>query len=707
MHDGGADGFLEHDILEDVARPNAFFQASKEVTVESKVTRTIARLKEVGREVNALYYASSQAIPSYDQIEFQLSQKHSTAIRIYDRNYFAQHANHNPDAIAAFEEHLRPSLSFLNEITAPSYPEKIPFQNAQAVCAFLAQEVEHRLGTTRTLEAVCDALILWALEGTDPDSGRLMSEDEIVKKVENLIPTATKFFRGQIGIRLSALTRKSLGARAVNVYKRTEKYCLPFETREALKEHTIEDETLKVEVTSSLLNRLRENADPQIFNTALLEQVSALIHKTLETIFEKQGFDVAQHFLNDTSEEVEMDARSISDVAEEIVDQSGINTNLRPTILVLMKTVLRGVFYSGTEKERLYCARLARTYMLLFTIRNTPEVIEYFNSMAKNFNLYVGSDLVVRAISEYYLEPDDQMTVNAFRIIGQAGSKLILSEAMLEEVHSHIWAANLEHRNVYAEIDGIVDRDLASQSDRILIRAYYYAKLDKALSNRPHTWHQYLRNFLSADKMTGSVSPTSMKSLRDTLCNRFGFEFEPREATEAGLDADEMKALTNKIQEMRRRNKPQQEIRAENDAAHILRVHRVRQEKEKAAGNPYGYKTWWLTQDKISGRASALVFPSRREMRYVMRPEFLVNYIAYNPTTDAVRKSLHTIFPSLLGIRLGSRLEPRLVSGLLKTIRDTYKVDQARAVAMISEHSDSLKSNRIRDFAIKYKSGVD
>lgn len=198
-----------------------------------------------------------------------------------------------------------------------------------------------------------------------------------------------------------------------------------------------------------------------------------------------------------------------------------------------------------------------------------------------------------------------------------------------------------------------------------------------------------------------------MKSLQDTLCNRFGFEFEQRESTLAGIDLDDLKLLTDKIQELRHSNKKQSEIRAENDALHILRVQRVRSDEEKAAGNPFGYKTWWITQETTSGKAAALVFPARKESRYIMRPEFLINYIAYNPTTEAVRQSLKTIFPSLLGVRLGSRLDKHVVHSVLKHISDVQKIDPARASALITEHSDSLKSNQMRNFVIKYLPAVD
>src|SRR5689334_19329853 len=58
--DGGADGFVDADIQEDVDRPTVFFQASKEVDPEAKIRRTVARLRDFGRDLKALYYASSR-----------------------------------------------------------------------------------------------------------------------------------------------------------------------------------------------------------------------------------------------------------------------------------------------------------------------------------------------------------------------------------------------------------------------------------------------------------------------------------------------------------------------------------------------------------------------------------------------------------------------------------------------------------------------
>ncbi len=89
-----------------------------------------------------------------------------------------------------------------------------------------------------------------------------------------------------------------------------------------------------------------------------------------------------------------------------------------------------------------------------------------------------------------------------------------------------------------------------------------------------------------------------------------------------------------------------------------------------------------------------------------MRPEFLVNYIAYNPTSVEVRESIRNIFPSLLGIRLGERIERTAFANIMGKIKEAYSHDPARAQALVTEHSDALKTNAMRSFLLKYKSAV-
>jgi hypothetical protein len=699
--DGGADGFVDADLLEDAVKPTIFFQASKEGDTEGKIRKTVKRIREFGRDLRTLHYATSSSARYLDRLQNDLSDELRLNIRIYDGNFFEQRANYSDDAKAAYFQYMQPAIEFLREALAPSYPSSPALEDARIVSAFLGQELERRLGTTRTMEGLTDALILWALEDTDPDKGLLMTVEEIVAKVERVVPTAKQFFRGEIHHRLDLLTKKIDGARIVNIYRKDGNYCLPYESRSILETHAIEDEALKVSVTQSIRQRLLEIAGKS-YGDNMLETTIVLVHRILEAIFERQGFDATRHFLDDDKnpDADAFEARSILEIAEDEIEKTEIDLRKNPETISIVRRIIRDILYHSNKDEREFCARLARTYVLLFAVRNTPEIINYFNTMAKKMSLYVGSDLVIRSLSEYYLSPNDQMTVNALKIIRQSGSKLILTESMLEEVHSHIYASNLEYRNHYLEIDFLVDDYLASQASKILIRSYYYAKFEKENQNRPKTWTQYLNNFLSPEKLSASLSTATMRELKDTLCSRFGFTYEPQDTKDTSIDPEELVSLSKKIQEMRGPNK--REILAENDAYMILRVDALRQQKESSTGNPYGFSNWYLTQDTVSNIATSLTFPRRRGVKYVMRPEFLINYIAFNPTSDAVRESLRTIFPSVLGIRLGARLDKKTITQVMDSIRKAHEVDPARAASIVAEHADALKSDRMRDFALKY-----
>jgi hypothetical protein len=85
-----------------------------------------------------------------------------------------------------------------------------------------------------------------------------------------------------------------------------------------------------------------------------------------------------------------------------------------------------------------------------------------------------------------------------------------------------------------------------------------------------------------------------------------------------------------------------------------------------------------------------------------MRPDFLVSYIAYNPTSAEVRTSLQTIFPSIHGVRLATRIDQRTLDKVIGHLREAHEHDPARAHALIAEYGDALKTSTVREFVLKY-----
>jgi hypothetical protein len=83
MHDGGQDGFLRPVA----GRPDHYVQISRQQTYKAKITRTITRLQESGRNVAALTYVTSLHLPEKDIIEAELERSTRVAIRIRDERW--------------------------------------------------------------------------------------------------------------------------------------------------------------------------------------------------------------------------------------------------------------------------------------------------------------------------------------------------------------------------------------------------------------------------------------------------------------------------------------------------------------------------------------------------------------------------------------------------------------------------------------------
>ena len=151
-----------------------------------------------------------------------------------------------------------------------------------------------------------------------------------------------------------------------------------------------------------------------------------MAHRSIELTFEKEGLELAS-FL--TGESDDRSYESISDQVDEAIDQKEIVGKEAIVAKEIALSILGEAFYASSPEEREYFGKLSRTYTLLFTIRNEPRVVDYFKSMTADFVLYIGSDIIIRALSERYLRPEDQMTVNILHILREAGSTLILTES--------------------------------------------------------------------------------------------------------------------------------------------------------------------------------------------------------------------------------------------------------------------------------------
>src|SRR5690606_38797469 len=90
--------------------------------------------------------------------------------------------------------------------------------------------------------------------------------------------------------------------------------------------------------------------------------------------------------------------------------------------------------------------------------------------------------------------------------------------------------------------------------------------------------------------------------------------------------------------------------------------------KEHSSVSEFGLKTWWMTnQSRVLKHTVDLVRKERSQ--FIMRPEFLLNFLSMSPTSNDARESFNNIFPSVFGIQLGHRLKDDVFHNIMNSVR--------------------------------------
>lgn len=685
--DGGADGY-EGGISEQSGQPTAFLQASVNEEIERKIRGTVARLREVGRDPRLLTFVTSREVRMADRLEATLGDELSIVVRIRDKKYLVAKVNEDIVTQGLYREHIAQYASHLGALGTTALVPVSRHVSSPAVYAFLSQEMDRRGGNESLVDAMADALVLWALEGTDPDLGRFMTREQVIDKILEELPSVDSLLRARIGPRLESLSSKP--HRLVRWHTKDDLFCLPFETRQRLDQENASDIVLRDRV---LLGFEERSGGAGLVLEGDHKLVAKVSLRALQFTFERQGLEFAAFLRQE-------DTGDHPDVAEAIRDailDSSLSGEAASRVGAGAFAVLRQVFYQSSEDERDYLHRLSRTYALLFILKTEPRLIEFFQEMAGDFYLFVGTDQLLKALSEQYLDEADQAARNTLLIARRLGATLSLTEPVLNEVISHLRMSDAEYRNHFVGIDHQLPLEVARNVGPIMLRAYLYALRGAAGSKTPpKSWEAFVQQFCSYPDLQTSAAE---EELARYLIALFGMEYVSRDELEDSVPIDDVARLAMLLEPQKARREL-----AENDAllAHAV-FGRRDQQRELSSSNEFGFKTWWLTGETSILRFTKGLVAAKRGARYMMRPDFLLNFIALAPQAMEVRASFANVFPSLLGIKLARRLDPKAFELVLEKVREAEELDDGRKAAAISTIVDKLKSDFSRDY---FSSGV-
>ncbi|MFF1553231.1 hypothetical protein ACFVX3_19570 [Rhodococcus erythropolis] len=696
--DGGADGF-EDCLYERTGRTTIFYQASIEKDAEAKIKKTVNRLKEFGRDPRILYYLTSCEVKYLDQVEDDLSGEFEIGIRIRDAKYISTHINSNPQTVAAFNYRLRHLTDFLKSAGASPLIGSSEFVKNPEIYVFLSQEMERREGLGSTLDGVVDSLVLWSLQGTDPDRNILFSEAQISEKIEDALPAVKTIVQPKIRPRLDSLTAGSKEERKVRWHKKEDKFCLPWESRRFIESDNAEDEKIRREMSDSVAERIVEfGSDLTVRQKELSKK---LIEKTIQSIFEREGLIFASQLENGDGA---LRLKTVSDtLRDSLYSTPEVRSNEREAIIECSFKSLRGVFSESTEAERTYLGRLTRTYSLLFTLNRQPKLLEYFERAAGDYYLYVGADQIILALSERFLPYADRVVTNTLEAASKVGAKLILTEHVVQEVVHNLRISDREYQNSFSMLSIPVPYDVARNCPRILVRAFLYANLERGRlgSEWPRNWANFVSKFCTHGLLH---KVQAFEFVRRSLQGRFQMEYRSTEELLNLVEKQDLEELTASLLGA----KDDMYELARNDALMALAVYGHRKKyREDSTGFEFGYKTWWLTNETRILRETRELVNSNRGARYVMRPEFLLNFLTLSPAAAVVREEFGSIFPSHLGMSLSRKMPEESYRDLLVKVQDSAEMDEATRSAAMAYAADRMRGDFLKQYDPGYSRSLD
>lgn len=613
-------------------------------------------------------------------------------VQVRDYERLKGYVNSDQKVNDAFYKAFTTEISELATAANLSLPSVSEYANDPTVYVFLNHELRDRFSRDHLNNRVLDALIYWALRETDPDKNIRLKREMVGSAICNIFPAAKSVLLPNLNNRLEELSKKdAAGLERLRHYRKDDSFCLPFEMRSTLAVEAAEFEGRQSRFRDSLTTRLSEEAKERL-TPAVIQDCVDLVFATVHLYFVDQGVVLAA-FLEGHLETIKLSDQIVEDTMVKALAKIKHRGRITPNLFGTCIGMLRGIFYRTTAPEKEYLAYLSRTSCLLVTMQSAPKLLEYLNKMGGNFRLLVGTDLLIKSLSEQYVEKEFMQVTNLLLVCKQLGADLILTEPVLQEVFTHLHAVDLEFQNNYAKQEPYLQAAEIAECNRILIRAYLHASRSSA---GPKNWRAYVNNMTDPDGLRGK-SGLARTALRGVLVQRFGMKYMSTEELEKTVPAQKVEALAERLGNERGLYKHVELSR--NDALMVYATYAQRSKNnEVGIYDGFGFRTWWLTKEtRILSMTGELV-QDQGGVPYIMRPEFILNFVALAPKAADVRQAFSVLLPTTAGLQLGQYLDDSVMHSMLNEVDEWAKLPPERVSVILGEKINRLTHDRYKQY---------
>lgn len=605
MASPGGDRGRDAELYSSQGISHVMFQYSVRSEWKQKINETIARIDQEFPNVSQLIFLSNQEIgAAADDVKSEAIGK-GKFIDVRDRSWFLERMDLDDSRRAAAAELARlvvdPFLETSGIITnAPG----IAGQQARTALLYLEMQNKDEGAEKGLTKLSFEALVRCALRGTSSASKK--NREQVYQEVHSMLPqhsvSQLKPYIDSAIIRLSKKTIKH--------HQKEDEFHISYEEVEATKDRVAELSLLNDAFQADVEEML---ARDNMVSVAKYEEITSLVRKCIELYFYRLGEEFAQAMTRDSVPP--MHADMIENICSEISPLGNVYSGRRwmDFLGTLTKRLLNTPSESTTELLRL----LSTSYTLFSFLSAVPDVQKATKKLFERGTIWLDTSVVLPVVAEQAAPEDMRPFTSLMTNLVRAGTKLNVTEGVLEEVERHI---NLCRTYVRSH-------DWRGRVPYVFSR---YVETGRPLNGFP-TW---------LETIVGDHRP--IDDIADFFSDVAGIEVEATASLDA-LDQEVVRSVREYWKEVQERRRSEEGFSltayrlAEHDSENYLAA--LAQRRRSPGASVLGYSCWLLTLDS----AAWFLFDKmdvevRQSIKHppLISLDFLLKYLAFGPRRDQI-----------------------------------------------------------------------
>lgn len=655
MAAASGDGGMDATLYRPDEDPGVALQFSVRRDWESKITQTCERIKKTAPETGMLIFATNQEVgPKVTSVRKTIRSRFGLFLDVRDAEWFLTQRNKSAAVAAEAEEFAEliadPLLS--GGTTLERQARALDDLEAKAAFVYLGLQWEDDTRDKGLTKLCFEAIVRAVLR--DTTSEKRMPRTKIREHVATLLPAHHVAIRdAQVDGALKRLSKVH-----IRHWKKLDEFCLTWAERVRLAERLALMETLDSALRNELRDMLVRVADEDGLD--LPEHLLAGTVERTRAVLERVLLDRGEAFAEAVTNEREATLR-FEDVEAAVYRDLSVSPErgIEPR---LVAAALTSLMAEPPEDVRRYLRSLADTYTLFAFMRETPDVQSAVVKIFADGDIWVDTTVVLPLFAEDLLDPQARAHVHMLNAVREAGSRLYVTEGVIEEITSHI------HRSKAYSRALLNQRDIHGV-EPFLLSCYQLSGRD------PNNFEHWIETFCGDSRPEDDII--------DYLQELVGIEVSNLE--EYAERADPI--LRAMVGEIWHEARDQRDHRAISMGAKPMdpstRARLVAHDVENYLGvvmrrasrgerrSAFGFKTWWLTLDGTAFRAHKELTERLSEKppaSPAISPDFMLNYLAVGPVRARLSRSTEESLPLMLNMSVLDAV-PKSLLDLADTLR--------------------------------------